>query len=122
MATRLPERYDLTCYRGQSFCQNLYFKQKEIDPETGEETLVTYPLTGYTAKAEIRPSENSPKLIAEMVVNVTEIDGLISLALPQAQCGGIPEGVYYWDLYTEHNSKRQYWIKGKFLMIGRVTE
>ena len=122
MATRLPVRYDLSCYKGQSYCQPLYFKQKQTDPQTGKEILVTYPLTGWVAKAEIRPSENSPVLTAEMVVNVTEADGLISLALTDEQTAQIPMGVYHWDIYTVHNGKKQYWIKGKFIVTGRVTE
>ena len=123
MQVRLPERYDLACYKGQSFSQPLEFKQKTIDPQTGKEVLVTYPLTGYTAKAEIRPSENSPVLIAEMVVNVTEVDGLVSLALTADMTASMKPGIHYWDMYTiKPNGKRQYWAKGKFMVIGRVTE
>ena len=114
MATKLPVRYDLTCYKGQSYCQNLRYKYRS----TGE----IFPLTGYTAKVEIRPAENSPRLTAEMVVNVTAADGMISLALTAEQTSSIPMGVYWYDLRTEHDGTIKYWIKGKFIVTGRVTE
>ena len=114
MATELPVRKDLTCYKGQSYYQNLRFR---VGPEKA-----VYPLTGYTAKAHIRPAENSEKLDAEMICSVTGVDGLISLALTEEQTAALRAGVHYWDLRTVTGTGRvKYWIKGKFIVQGRVT-
>ena len=113
MATRFPVKYDLTCYKGQDYCRNLRFKNRK--------TKEVYPLTGYTAKAEIKQRDNSPRVIAEMSATVTEAEGMISLALSQEQTAMIASGNYVWDLYTSHNGKKQYWIRGKFIVSGRVT-
>ena len=119
----LPIIANFMIYKGKPFCQNLRFKKTEIDPQTGKPVKVIYPLTGWTAKAEIRPSDNSPVLTAEMVVNVTEAEGMISLALTAEQTAAIKPGVYYWDLRTEKpNEIPNYWMRGQFLVSGRVTE
>lgn len=107
-----PVRKDLTCYKGQTYRQNLYFKQN------GE----VYPLTGITAKAEIRPRENSTNLIAEFSITVAEEEGRITLFLDAPTTASIAPGFYYYDLKAVNESEEvQYWIKGKFIVTGRVT-
>ena len=107
-----PVRKDLLCYKGQTYRQNLYFKQN------GE----VYPLTGITAKAEIRPRENSEVLTAELDVSVAEEEGKITLFMDAATTANLAPGFYYYDLKAVDESEEvQYWIKGKFIVTGRVT-
>lgn len=123
LVENLPIIVNFMIYRGKPFCQNLRFKTTEIDPQTGKKVKVIYPLTGWTAKAEVRPSDNSPRLTAEMVVNVTEAEGMISLALTPAQTAAIKPGFYVWDLRTEKpNEIPNYWMRGQIVVTGRVTE
>ena len=112
-----PIIQNFTCYKGQSWCQNLRFKV--VDGET----KTTWDMTGYTAKAEIRPSENSPKLTADLHAEVTGVEGMISLALTPEQTAATKPGFYAYDLKTiSPTGKIKYWLKGQFLFSGRVTE
>ena len=109
-----PVRQDMICYKGQSWNRNLRFK-------VGAQRT-TKDMTGWTAKAEIRPAENSDTLSAEIHVGVTEIEGMISLGLLPEQTAALWPDVYAWDLYTiEPNGEKKYWMKGKFYVDGRVT-
>ena len=110
-----PVRHDLILYKGQSWVQNLYYRIG--DPEQ------VYPLDGWTAKAEIRPEENSSELSAEIHANVTGSEGMISLALTPEQTSELLQGVYYYDLQTtDENGTVKYWLYGRFIVRGRVTE
>lgn len=109
-----PVRQDFICYKGQSWNRNLRFKWKTSkDPVD---------MTGWTAKAEIRPEENSDILLADLNAAVTGVEGMVSLALRSEQSAALWDGVYYWDLYTiEPNGEKKYWLYGKFIVKGRVT-
>lgn len=109
-----PVRQDFICYRGQPWCVPLYFQHADKS---------IYDLTGWTAKAEIRPDENSETLTAEIHVGVIGVDGEISLALLPEETAKLDDGFYYWDIYTVRpNGKKEYWFYGKFYVKGRVTE
>ena len=110
-----PIEHDFVIYKGQSWTQNLYYK-------IGEQKAV-YPLVGWTAKAEIRPEENSPELSAEIHANVTGSEGMISLALTPEQTSELMQGVYHWDYKTiDDKGTVKYWMFGRFIVRGRVTE
>ena len=108
-----PVRQDLTCYKGQTYNQNFYFKhdKQPID------------LTGCTARAQIRPAPNHETLTAEFTVSVSGEEGKVSLALSDTVTAAIIPGVYAWDLkMTEADGTVRYRIAGKFIVSGRVTE
>ena len=108
-----PVRHDLICYKGQTFLQPIYYKQNKQ----------AWPLTGMTAKAEIRPSDNSQKLVKEIGCTVYASDGLIQLYLNADETAALKPDFYVWDLKTtdEHDNVI-YWLKGQFVVTGRVTE
>lgn len=107
-----PIKHDLTCYKGQSFSQNLYFKQG------GK----IYPLDGFTAKSQIRPSDNSETLIAEFVCTITAAEGKLNLTLDHETTAALKPGFYVWDLKMASGwDTVRYWIRGKFIVSGRVT-
>lgn len=108
----MPVRKDLTCYKGQTYSQDMFFKQDNK----------VYPLTGITAKAQIRPSENSTILTAELDCTVSAEEGKLNLALDAETTAALNPGTYAWDLKaTDENDEIRYWVKGHFIVEGRVT-
>ena len=107
----LPVNVDLNCYKGQTYQQNLYFKNSDGSP---------YDLTEKTFTAQIRRRENIGALIAEMNCTVMN-DGRLSLELTADETAEIDPGTYYWDLKTVEGIKVTYYIRGKFVVEGRVT-
>ena len=86
-------------------------------------TVTPWDMTGYTAVAEIRPSENSPVLTADLHAEVTGVEGLVSLALTPEQTAAVKPGFYVYDVKTvSPTGKTRYWMKGQFLFVGRVSE
>lgn len=109
-----PKRQDFICYKGQSWNRNLRFKVGK--------NKTTLDMTGWTAKAEIRPDENSETLSADLHAQVTGAEGMVSLALTAEESAELWDGAYYWDIYTVRpNGKKQVWLYGKFYVKGRVT-
>ena len=108
-----PVRHDLQCYKGQTWSQDIFILQNRLPVD----------LSGITAKAEIRPSENSPVLTAEMRVTVYGSEGKINLFLGSSRTAVIKPGFYAWDLKgVDGQDEVTYWIKGQFVVTGRVTE
>lgn len=108
----MPKEHDLYCYCGETWSQNVSFKQ------SGE----PMDLTGITAKAQIRPSENSPTLSAEMGCSVLGSEGKIILGLTAEQTAQLRPGSYRYDLQVTKNTEVQYYICGKFIVRGSVTK
>lgn len=108
-----PIVVDLTCYKGQSFSQNMYFKKNGV----------VFPLDGMTAKSQIRPSDNSETLIAEFICTITAEEGKLNISLDHETTAALRPGFYVWDLKTTSGwDTVRYWIRGKFIVSGRVTE
>ena len=109
-----PVKQDLYCYRGQTFNQNFYFTQSEEPLSLG----------GMTAKAQIRPTENSKTLTAEFECAIFAEEGKLNLYLSSDVTSEIKSGNYVWDLKITNSARNvvDYWIAGKFVVSGRVTE
>ena len=106
-----PVKKDLSCYRGQTYSQNIYFKRDEMPID----------LSGFTAKAQIRPTENSGILKAEFVCTLYPADGKLNLGLDAKTTSEMNPGSYAWDLKMTKDEEVQYWLKGSFVVTGRVT-
>ena len=107
-----PVRHDLTCYKGQTFLQQIYFERKNLP----------WALTYQTAKAEIRPSENSTRLIKAFECSVYDAEGMIELYLSPTETAQLQHGFYVWDIKTtDENGNVIPWIYGQFIVTGRVT-
>ena len=107
-----PAEHTLYCYKGQTYSQSGYFKEngQPID------------LTGLTARAQIRPLENDEELIADFDVSVVGSEGKVTLRLSDEVTAEICPGAYFWDLRMEdQQGEVAYYIKGKFIVSGRVT-
>lgn len=110
-----PIRQDLYCYKGQTYSQNIYF--------TYRATKTIKPLTGITAEAEVRPSPNSTTLTATLTCSVYANEGRINLAMDATTTAGLNPGTYAWDLKaTNADQEVEYYLCGKFIVDGRVTE
>lgn len=108
-----PAEHTLYCYKGQTYSQNCYFKQQgqPID------------LTGITFRSQIRPEENSQTLTAEFAILMDAEAGKVSLNLTDAQTAALCDGVYFWDMKAVDGADIvKYWVRGKFIVSGRVTE
>ena len=109
----IPVTQNLYCYKGQTYQQHFYFKDTKKAP---------IDLSGLTAKAQIRPAENSETLTAELHAVVFGPEGKISLGLNDAETAALLPGVYMWDLKVSGDDRVRYWLRGKFIVSGRVTE
>lgn len=108
----MPKEQDLYCYSGQTWSQTITFKR------SGE----PIDLSGSTAKAQVRPVENSQTLSAEMTCVVLGSAGKIMLGLSSEQSSRLRPGNYRYDLKVTNGTDVQYYICGKFIVKGRVTE
>lgn len=112
---KMPRRFDLACWKGQTWHRNLRFRYKS----TGD----PLDMTGWTAKVHIRPDQNSETLSAEMIVVITAGSGMISLTLTPDQTADLLPGTYWYDLQTIDGAGIvKYWLQGQFVVKGRVTE
>lgn len=111
----IPVKHTLNCYKGQTFSQGIYFKSQT----TGDPIQ----LDGITAKAQIRPAENAACLVAEFAATVIPEDGKVSLDLAAEETAALTSGVNLWDLkLTDEAGNVAYYICGKFIVEGRITE
>lgn len=109
----IPVEHNLHCYKGQTFTQGIRFKAN------GE----PIPLDGITAKAQIRPAENDPCLTAEFAVTVYAEEGRVILGLSPEETAELTPGVRLWDMkMTDGSGDVAYYVYGKFIIKGRVTE
>ena len=107
-------RYDLQIYRGKTYRKDGRIR---IDGEPLD-------LTACMIEAQIRPEENSPKLIAEFEIDrADQEDGYFSMNLDSETTAAIPNGIYYWDLKViDPDGDVNYYVHGRTVIGGRVTE
>ena len=111
------QRYDLQIYRGADYCKDAWVKTTN---EQGQK--VAYDITGWTAKAEIRPSQNSTVLTQTITCDITPLEGKITLQIIGQDTAKIAPGIYFWDLKTSFEGSLCYYVYGKVYVEGRVTE
>ncbi len=82
-------RYDLVIDQGSDFAIELTVKENETVKN----------LSGYNARAQIRPTKSSSTLSGTFVCSIpTGTDGKVQMTLPNATSNGIPAGNYQYDL------------------------
>jgi hypothetical protein len=82
-------------------------------------------ITGYLARAQMRPKKNSATISATFVCDVhTPVLGKLSMSLPNAISTALTAAVYYYDLeiYTAGDAQVTRLIKGKVTLDGEVTK
>jgi len=82
-------RYDLVIDQGSDFAIELTVKENETVKN----------LSGYNARAQIRPTKSSSTLSGTFVCSIpTGTDGKVRMALGNSVSNGIPAGNYQYDL------------------------
>ena len=82
-------RYDLVIDQGSDFAIELTVKENETVKN----------LSGYNARAQIRPTKSSSTLSGTFVCSIpTGPDGTVQMTLPNAISSGIDGGNYQYDL------------------------
>ena len=110
--SRLPKRYDLDIYRGDTLDEVIAFK------DAGG-TAVN--LTGFTALVEFKNlTDNTVVATPTMTVNYLT-NGNVRMYI--ADTTVIPEGTYRWDLQlTDASSNRRTYIGGQVNVTGDVSD
>jgi len=110
-------KYDLQIYRGSDFVKDVIFKTKN---QQGAE--IPYDLTGWTAKAQIRPAENSLALLTEIHCDIDNAEGVVHMEIYNNETEKLRKGKYYWDLKMDHDNSVAYYVGGRVIVEGRVTK
>ena len=103
---------DLTIIQGETFLKEIGFK---VNNEY-------YPLTGYTAKSQIRPYIGSKILTEEFTCTINEEKGTVLMELSPAQTNKLSRNIYYYDLLLKKDGVNTYYIGGKIFIKKHVTE
>ena len=108
--------FDIVIKHGETYCQDAVFRDKK--------TKEPLDLTGITAKAQVRPSEGSATLIADLICDVYPEEGRVQLSLPDTVTAAIDPGFYTWDLKMTDTASGMiaYDIEGKFIVKGSTTK
>lgn len=103
---------NLTIIQGETFTKEVGFKINDQH----------YPLTGYTAKSQIRPFLGSPELVEEFTCTVNEEKGSVLMELTPIQTNKLKKHLYYYDLLLMKNGVNTYYIGGRIFTKKHVTE
>ena len=108
------EKYDLSVHRGETFEQQLIFKDK---------SGTVWDLTGYEAYSQVRPEPDSEDLICSMDCRIDTENGAVTLIIEAEVTKTIPAGCYAYDFMMKDPSDViKMYIGGKFAVRPSVTE
>jgi hypothetical protein len=88
------------------------------------EAGVVKDLTGYLARAQMRPTKKSATISATFVCDIpTPLAGAVSMSLPNAVSSAMTAAVYHYDLeiYTAGDADVIRLLKGTSTIDGEVT-
>jgi hypothetical protein len=109
---RLPKRYDLEIYKGDTLDEIFTFK---------DVSNVAVNLTGFTALVEFK-ALTAETIIATPTMTVN-YNGNGNVRMYIADTTSIPEGTYRWDLQlTDGAGSRRTYIGGQVLVTGDVSD
>jgi len=107
-------RYDLVIDQGSDFAIEF----------TVNESGSAKNLTGYTARAQLRPTKSSSTLTATFVCGIaTPSNGKISMTLANATTAGLTAGRFFYDLeiFTNSDTLVQRLLFGEVTVTQEVT-
>lgn len=110
--SRLPKRYDLEIYQGDTLDEVISFK---------DSLGAAVDLTGFTALVEFKEL-NSETVVATPSTPVNYLtNGNVRMYI--ADTNTIPEGEYRWDLQlTDASGNRRTYVGGKVIVTGDVSD
>ena len=105
--------YNIIVEQGSTFAQKITLK---VDGEPKD-------LTGYSARAQMRPKKTSDTLTAEFTCTVAPSQGQLIMELSPAQTEVITPGRYYYDveLYTSGDAIVSRILQGEVTVSAEVT-
>jgi len=107
-------RYDLVIDQGSDFAIEF----------TVAESGSAKNLSGYTARAQLRPSKSSSTLSASFTCGIpTPLNGKITMTLPNGTSSGLTAGRFFYDLeiFTSSNTVVQRLLYGEVTLTQEVT-
>jgi|TARA_B110000259_G_C13729150_1_gene287799 hypothetical protein len=107
-------RYDLVIDQGSDFAIEF----------TVSTSGVAKNLTGYSARAQLRPSKSSSSLSATFTCGIpTPTNGKVTMALPYSASTGLTAGRFFYDLeiYTSSGSLVSRLLYGEVTLTQEVT-
>ena len=79
-------------------------------------------LTGYNARAQLRPTQTSSTLSATFTTTITNASGgVMTMSLPYGTTANLAGGKYYYDLEIYTGSAVQRLIQGQATVRTNVT-
>lgn len=113
-----PAVKNLVIYQGDSFDFWFRLRVKNSDP-------VQYvDLTGYTGLAQIRADEDSPDVIAEFTVEITDQTvtlGRVNVSLTPAQTTALTDIPMMWDIELTGPTGNHTYMKGAVQLVKQVS-
>ncbi len=108
------ERYDLGVKQGETFSQQLIFKDSAGNVKD---------LTGYEGFSQVRPDPDSDELICSMEITIDGAAGTVTMTIDSDVTKGIAAGCYAYDFaMKDTNNAIRFYIGGKFAVTPAVTE
>lgn len=108
-----PASFNLVLYRDRDYYRAFIMKDSDGVPIV---------LTGYTARAQIRPEKDSDELIAAFTVTITAAEGKVEISLTDTQTLAIDESKAWWDLeLTNPSGLRENYVEGSVAIKKTVS-
>ena len=107
--------YNITIDQGSDFSLDFVVKSNDVPVD----------LTGYSARAHLRPKKGSDTLTAQFTCTITDaVNGAIKIELPNATSSGVEPGIYYYDLeiYTANDAIVNRLLQGKATLTPETTK
>ena len=105
-------KYNITIDQGSDFSIQLTVKEGDTAKN----------LTGYSARAQLRPTQTSSTLSATFTCAITNASGgVLTMSLPYSTTAGLSGGKYFYDLEIFTGSVVQRLIQGNATVTANVT-
>jgi hypothetical protein len=109
--------YNIKVYQGETWHMDMTLKDSNGAP---------IPLTGYTAKVQVRSKVNGPVLL-EMSspsagITITPAIGKVDMDLTATQTEALNFTSAIWDLFLTLGAARTPWLKGKWEVVLSSTK
>lgn len=107
--------FNITIDQGSDYALDFVVKQNGIPVD----------LTGYAARADLRPRKGSDTLTAQFTCAVvTPASGLVKMSLANAVSSAVEAGIYYYDLeiYTAGDAIVKRLLQGRVKLNPETTK
>jgi len=104
---------NLNFYSGETLSMSLSCK---------DSAGAAFPLTGYTARAQVRASVTSTAVVLDLSPTIpTPLTGLISILKTDEQTLTVTPGTYYWDLVLDTPTGGVIFIAGGTIKFRKLV-